>query len=68
MSFLSHCRANLTKRNMDRAWVTKYDSAIKQTIRQAKQVPVLINYTVGGRRAEKKPDDLIWRSSRGSKQ
>jgi DNA modification methylase len=51
-----HCSANLTKRNMERAWVTKYDSAIKATIRQAKQVPVLINYTVVGKRAEKVPD------------
>jgi DNA modification methylase len=53
-----HCSAKLTKRNMDRAWVTKYDSAIKETIRQAKQVPVLINYSVGGKRREKKPDEF----------
>ena len=53
-----HCRANLTKRNMDRAKVTKYDSAIKETVSQAKQVPVLINYTVGGKRMEKAPDDF----------
>ncbi len=53
-----HCSAKLTKRNMDRAWVTKYDSAIKETIRQAKQVPVLINYSVGGKRHEKKPDEF----------
>lgn len=52
-----YCKANLTKRKMDRAWVTKYDSAIKKTIRQAKQVPVLINYTVDGKRAEKVPDN-----------
>lgn len=51
-----HCGAILTKRRMERAWVNKYDSVIKQTIRQAKQVPVLINYTVGGKRAEKAPD------------
>ena len=51
-----HCGAMLTKRRMERAWVSKYDSAIKQTIRQAKQVPVLVNYTVGGKRAEKAPD------------
>ena len=51
-----HCGAQLTKRNMDRAWVTKYDRAIGQTIRQAKQVPVLINYSVGKKRFEKKPD------------
>jgi len=30
-----HCGARLTKRNMDRAWVTKYDKVIGQTIRQA---------------------------------
>jgi DNA modification methylase len=53
-----HCSAKLTKRNMDRAWVTKYDSAIKETIRQAKQVPVLINYSVNGKRYKKVPDDF----------
>ncbi|MBT9173640.1 MAG: hypothetical protein DDT21_02041 [Syntrophomonadaceae bacterium] len=57
-----HCGATLTKRNMDRAWITRYDKAIGQTIRQAKQVPVLINYTVVEpassrlQRYEKKPD------------
>lgn len=51
-----HCNANLTKRKMDRAWVTKFDKDIGQTIRQAKQVPVLINYTVNGKRTEKVPD------------
>jgi predicted RNA-binding Zn-ribbon protein involved in translation (DUF1610 family) len=47
-----HCSAKLTKRNMERAWVTKYDSAIKETVRQAKQVPVLINYSVEKKRFE----------------
>ncbi|WP_217125925.1 DNA methyltransferase [Hydrogenophilus thiooxidans] len=51
-----HCGASLTKRTMDRAWVTKYDKAIGQTIRQTKQVPVLINYSVGSKRYEKTPD------------
>ena len=51
-----HCGVQLTKRNMDRAWVTRYDNAIGQTLRQAKQVPVLINYTVGKKRYEKTPD------------
>jgi DNA-directed RNA polymerase subunit RPC12/RpoP len=53
-----YCSANLTKRKMERAWVTKYDSAIKETIRQAKQVPVLINYTIDSKRAEKTPDQF----------
>jgi len=51
-----HCGAILTKRRMEHAWTSKYDVAIKQTIRQAKQVPVLINFTMDGKRAEKAPD------------
>ena len=54
----SHCRARLTKRSMDRAFVTVQDSALNKTIQQAKQVPVLINYTVGKQRLEKIPDDF----------
>jgi DNA modification methylase len=59
-----HCsKEDLTKRKLDRAWITKYDKETDQTIRQAKQVQVLINYTSGGKRAEKSPDrsdlDLI---------
>ena len=51
-----HCGATLTKRGMERAWGTKYDNAIEQTIRQAKQVPVLINYSMQNKRHEKKTD------------
>nr|WP_245527576.1 DNA methyltransferase [Methanosalsum zhilinae] len=53
-----YCSANLTKRNMERAWVTKYDSAIKENVKQAKQVPVLINYSVDKKRFEKIPDQF----------
>ena len=59
----THCGALLTKRNAERAWITKYESALGSTQRQAKRVPVLINYTIDGKRAEKTPDkddiDLI---------
>jgi DNA modification methylase len=51
-----HCTKKLTKRNLERAWVKTYDSALRKTISQAKQVPVLINYSVGGKRYEKAPD------------
>ncbi|MGI6544370.1 MAG: DNA methyltransferase [Limnochordia bacterium] len=51
-----HCGVNLNKRSMDRAWITRYDKAIDKTIRQAKQVPVLINYSVNNKRFEKSPD------------
>jgi DNA modification methylase/predicted RNA-binding Zn-ribbon protein involved in translation (DUF1610 family) len=51
-----HCGAKLTKRRMERAWITKFDTAINEGIKQAKQVPVLINYMIDGKRADKKPD------------
>jgi DNA modification methylase/predicted RNA-binding Zn-ribbon protein involved in translation (DUF1610 family) len=40
----------------ERAWETHFDRELKQTVRQARQVPVLINYSVGKKRYEKKPD------------
>lgn len=51
-----HCGAKLTKRSVDHAWITRYDKAVGESIRQTKQVPVLINYTAGKKRFEKKPD------------
>jgi DNA modification methylase/rubredoxin len=60
-SFLCpHCAAELTKRHLERSWVNKYDKAINETIRQSKQVPVQINYSVSGiaGRFEKKPDEF----------
>ena len=51
-----HCSTRLTKRNMERAWVNKFDDSINDSVRQAKQLPVLISYTVNGKRAEKSPD------------
>ena len=55
------CKASLIKRYMDRVLVTKFDKASNQTIRQAKQIPVLINYSVDNKRYEKRPDneDLV---------
>ncbi|MFH0960727.1 MAG: DNA methyltransferase, partial [Pseudomonadota bacterium] len=51
-----NCGALLTKRRMDRAWATKFDEVVSQTIRQAKQVPVLINFSISNKRYEKEPD------------
>ncbi|ADU62668.1 MAG: site-specific DNA-methyltransferase [Pseudodesulfovibrio sp.] len=51
-----HCSSSLTKRSLDRAWITFFDPIINQTQKQAKQVPVLINYSVGSSRHEKVPD------------
>lgn len=51
-----HCGVVHTKQTLERAWTTKYDPEIQEMVRQAKQVPVLINYSVGKKRYEKKPD------------
>ncbi len=52
-----HCGADLTKRTLERATERVYDRDIGQTITRARQVPVLINYSVGNKRYEKEPDD-----------
>lgn len=51
-----HCHATTKKTDCQRATVTFFDTAIGQEITQAKQVPVLINYSFGKKRFEKTPD------------
>ncbi|MFZ5915600.1 MAG: REP-associated tyrosine transposase, partial [Chloroflexota bacterium] len=41
------CGAEQSKRTLERAWETVFDRALNQTVRRARQVPVLINYSVG---------------------
>jgi DNA modification methylase/predicted RNA-binding Zn-ribbon protein involved in translation (DUF1610 family) len=53
-----HCAAELTKRSVERAFITQLDGVIGETIQQVKQVPVLINYSIGQQRFEKKPDQF----------
>jgi len=52
------CSAEITKRECERAWVTFHDRAINQEVTQAKQVPVMINYSVGKKRYEKEPEQF----------
>lgn len=51
------CSVRLTKRRVDRAWKTYFDSGLRQTHRQVKQVPVAINYSIGNKRYEKPFDE-----------
>lgn len=51
-----HCNTALNKGRLERAWITFFDTVLSKTIRQAKQVPVLINYSVNDQRFEKKVD------------
>lgn len=58
------CQALLSKsprkdsraQRAERAFETRFDRALGHTVRQARQVPVLINYSVGKTRHEKHPD------------
>ncbi|MDR2368483.1 MAG: site-specific DNA-methyltransferase [Deltaproteobacteria bacterium] len=54
------CKAKLIKKRLERAWVNKFDAAIGETIRQAKTIPIWINYSVNGLpgRFEKIPDEV----------
>ena len=50
------CSRKLKKGDCERAKELVFDELLNQTTEIAKQVPVLINYTFGGKKYEKKPD------------
>lgn len=52
-----NCGRELTKRDCVRANETHFDTRLNETVSMAKQVPVLINYSVGKKRHEKTPDE-----------
>jgi DNA modification methylase len=51
----AHCGVELNKRTLVKKWDTVYDYFLNKTINQIKQVPVLINYSFGTQRFEKRP-------------
>ena len=51
-----HCKAQLTKKILERAYETDFDPALGENTSIAKTVPVLIDYSVGKKRYQKKPD------------
>jgi hypothetical protein len=56
--FCPYCRSELAKRSCVRAQETHFDTRLNEFVTMAKQVPVLINYSVGKKRFEKKPDEF----------
>ena len=50
------CHASLTKTDCQRAIDISIDETTNEMIKLTKQVPVLINYSFGGKRFQKKPD------------
>ncbi len=63
------CSSEIEKRTADKAYESFYDPVISEVVKIVKQVPVLINYSVGRKRYEKRPDDfdagIISRVNRG---
>jgi DNA modification methylase len=59
--FCGHCQASVNKKSLERIFISEFDRTLNNTIKVAKQKPVLINYSVGKKRFEKTPDekDLI---------
>lgn len=53
-----HCGAQLSKKGLERASTTLFDAGTGKPVTQAKQIPVLVNYSVGSKRFEKKVDDF----------
>lgn len=51
------CLTSLSKNSIEKARETSYCQALSKPIIQTKTVPVVINYSVRGKRFEKKPDD-----------
>lgn len=51
------CSAEINKNECARSWMTFYDKALGKDVTQAKQVPVMINYSYDGKRYEKTPDE-----------
>ena len=53
-----HCNTALKKRGLDRSFISLYDPVLDETIKQAKQVPVLINYSIDKVKLDKPLDDF----------
>src|SRR2546427_4347762 len=52
-----HCRSELNKKSLIRMWDTYYDESLQKSHQLVRYRPVLINYQIGSRRHEKKPDE-----------
>ena len=44
-----HCGFECSKKNMEKAWESSYDSILGQVVNMNKKVPVRVNYTLGKR-------------------
>ncbi|MDE1347059.1 DNA methyltransferase [Vibrio aestuarianus] len=52
----SSCGLGSKKKELERIYITVNDSGLSKPHRIAKQIPILINYTINGKKYTKKPD------------
>ena len=50
-----HCGTHVTKKNLNRLWITKFDELLKEAVPQIHKTPILVNYTLNGKRGENAP-------------
>ena len=55
--YCPNCNIELSKKNVDRAFETIFDSSFGKNIRVAKRKQVMISYTAGKKRINKQPDE-----------
>lgn len=55
--FCLHCSALISKKDSSKVMETTYDNIINETVSHPKQQPVIINYSVGKKRYDKRPDE-----------
>ncbi len=51
-----NCSAELQKKDLERLWSTETDPVLCKTVRRRRQVPVSINYSLGSKRYDKRPE------------
>jgi DNA modification methylase/predicted RNA-binding Zn-ribbon protein involved in translation (DUF1610 family) len=54
----NHCGINLEKRDLERAYETKYDPLLNKTIQHKKELPVSITYSTNNGNFEKEPEEV----------
>ncbi len=52
----ANCHSTVSKKKLNHAQITYFDVLLDKTVTQTKQVPILINYKIGKKRFDKKPD------------
>ena len=55
-AFCPHCNSEISKSNLDRSTTMVMDTTAGKPVKKARQVPVLINYSIGKKKYEKTPD------------